>query len=214
MKLYRIKAKYRNRKGDTQLICSLHHSRFLDNNSYPESNDLNLNFRLEEKTKKTNFLSNSSISALGFVIDEKVKNLLSSMDLTEHRLYNTPVLIEEKEDNSFSWLHFKEDQNSILNNVDWNKSTFIKKNILLEEKNIRISSAEEFLRLSSEDHMISYEPEKLFFIDPSVLKNDMFILDGLYYGVIVSEKLKEKFEQEKITGVSFSEVSELFELGN
>ena len=210
MKLFRIEARERDRSGNTQLICSLQSSKLLDNASFPESDDLNLNFQLEEKAKRTNFLSNSSIAALGFVIDDKVETLLGSMNLSEHRIYATPVIEKGETLSNYRWLHFKEDENAILSTVDWNNSTFVKTNLFLKEGNVKIGSAEEYQRLSAEDHMITYEPECLSFKDKQILNKDMFTLGSLFYGVIVSERLKESLEKEKITGIRFTDISEMF----
>ena len=58
--------------------------------------------------------------------------------------------------------------------------------------------------------MITYEPECLSFKDKQILNKDMFTLGSLFYGVIVSERLKESLEKEKITGIRFTDISEMF----
>ncbi len=210
MKIFELKASLRDRWGNTQLSCSVFNGSLLHNENYPDNDDLKLNLIQEKWTKLTNFLSNSTISALGFILDDKAKQIIQAKNITEHRFYETPLEGKNGEQQSYYWLHFFENRSEILKNVDWTNSTFMKTEILKKHGEIKINSAEEYVKLSSENTMISYKPEKLSYINTTVLEKDMFTLGNLYHSVFISEKMKTELENAKISGITISEVSNLF----
>ena len=79
-----------------------------------------LRFDLEEKAKLTDVVSASNISARGFLINEKVKNIFESCKLPEHRYYDATINVNG-EIHKYYWLHLLYNDLSL---VDFPNSSF------------------------------------------------------------------------------------------
>lgn len=78
-------------------------------------------FILCKKAKVTDIISTATINARGFLVSEKLKNILSKFQLAEHCYYPAKLIHKKNIINNFFWLHFIKDNS---HDIDFEHSTF------------------------------------------------------------------------------------------
>ena len=63
-------------------------------------------FNLDKKAKLTDFISTALINAEGFIVNDRVKNVLDNFNLAPHRFYPAKLLHNNKFYTNYFWLHF------------------------------------------------------------------------------------------------------------
>lgn len=92
----------------------------LDNNNHP-SDIVEFEFELEKRAKLTDIISPSNIKAVGFLLNNKVKEIIEQYALGEHSFHESIVTFKGL-NYKYYWLHIIQND---LNNIDYNKSKFV-----------------------------------------------------------------------------------------
>jgi hypothetical protein len=120
----------------------------LTNAEFPDF-EPELIFELEEKAVLTDVVSPCNISAKGFLINSKVKNVFSQFNLMEHRYYPA-TLIVKGERHEYFWTHFKELEEYYLSKINFSKSAFYIGNLARrKEADLEIASVEDYYRIKN-----------------------------------------------------------------
>lgn len=178
----------------------------LNNKDFPDFEPEFL-FELEEKSKLTDVVSPSNISAIGFLVNQKVIDILSNFKLMEYRVYPATLVVNKKRLNYF-WLHFKENREFFISNIDYKNTTFYIRNMAFKKiEDIDINSYQEYLNIN-QSLAFGKDISVNNLIFNEVLNNekyDLFFINSIFLGIRISEKLKEKIIESEITGFNISE---------
>lgn len=179
----------------------------LTNEDFPDF-EPELIFELEEKAILTDVVSPSNISAKGFPINQKVKDILGHFNLMEHRYYPA-TLIEKGNKYDYYWLHFKDCEEKYLGEVDFKNSSFFVTNLAFTElEKITLESRDDFWNKKMNLPMKHIRVENLNLREH--LKNqklDLFYIAYIHSGYFISEKLYKAIQVNNITGVDLKEQS-------
>lgn len=157
---------------------------------------------LNPKAKETDFLDSGSLN-FGFVVSEKLKELLTGFNLPPHRFY--PIHVYDSH-NDYFWFHF---------------ITGIKNYLCLKETEVEIFDIFSFkildtLRFGSFDELMERKRKsileigkpmryKTITLNSNFPKYDLFEVIGAQNFTLISSNLKERLQQEKITGYEIIE---------
>ena len=171
----------------------------LNNNEFP-SLVPDLVFDLHKKAKLTDVISPSMISAIGLLINEKVKTILEGFNIIEHRYY--PAIVREKDISyNYYWMHLVKPD---LYGVDFKKSKFEITNLInMPEANIKINNWEHYLERLKTLSFKNIRAKKLV-IEPEAQK-DLLYFPYIYSYMLVSEDLALELATQKITGLEITE---------
>ena len=165
-------------------------------------------FVLHSKAKPTDFLS-TSLTSRGYIINEKVKNILQNFKLPLHAFYPIELRYKKQLVDKYYWLHVICDLTGI---VDYSASTFfIYKDYSYDLGVIKVSSKEELLQKRSvieeknKGHNVTIWAKSLRLIEK--VEYDFFKI-GIYdSNKYISQKLYDTFNQEKTTGITVKPLS-------
>lgn len=181
-----------------------HHSvRHIPRDNFPDFNpDLNF-FVITPKAKLTDVITVSGlISAKGFLINEKVKNILDRHNLISHKYYQAKLYYKNQA-LTYYWWHLVSD---LTNCIDYNQTSFaIKRLFKIEVDNLSIPNAEGLKKTRHEIGALkNLIPNTLVLHDAFDKNLDLFIIGGFNDEIFVSEKLKLELEQQNISGIEIS----------
>jgi hypothetical protein len=181
----------------------------LSNDDFPDF-EPELIFELEEKAKLTDVISPSNISAKGFLVNGKVKNLLSGFVLMEYKYFPATVIFR-KEKLEYYWLHFKENEHDFLANVNFKSSSFFIANLaFMRVDSISIQSYEDFIDKKANLSMKHILADKIALNNTLMAQNyDLFYISYINNNFFASESLKKAIADKNITGFSIIEQSVL-----
>lgn len=173
----------------------------LTNDEFPNF-ELDLIFELDRGAKLTDVISPSNISAKGFLINEKVKNIFDQFNIMEHQYYPATLIYKEKKLNYF-WLHFKEIEEEYLGNVDFINSKFYISNLSFTKiDDIEISSYVDFWNKKMNLSMKHIRAERIKLNSNFRNKcNDLFFISYVVSNYFCSHNLRDKIIDNKITGL-------------
>lgn len=159
-------------------------------------------FELEKKAKLTDFISPSNISANGFLINQKVKDLLSQFNLMEHRYYPATLIVKGNKLNYY-WLHFINCEEKYLGNIDYKNSTFEVTNLIYTKlQDIEIKSRDDFREKQMNLPMKHIRVSKLRLTEELAAENlDLFYIAYIHSYYWCSGKLCKAFQDNGITGI-------------
>lgn len=171
----------------------------LTNDEFPNEKPT-LIFGLHKKAKLTDVVSPSNISAIGLLINDKVKNILDDFNLMTHKYY--PAIVKELEfQYNYYWLHFVK---SDLLGVNFEESKFEITNLANKPlANIKINSWEHFVERDKNIGLKHIRAKKLI-IEPEARK-DLIYFPYIYSFMFVSEDLALELAAQKITGLEIAE---------
>jgi hypothetical protein len=167
-----------------------------------------LKLELKKKAILTDVLSDATINASGFLINEKLKNILESFKLIRHKFYLASVKAKA-ENFDFYWLHLSEPE--ITKSLDYQNSTFFRTEYTFREEPIELHSLEDYNKIKSQDNDASFGVE----LDKIVVSNsfdkelDMFTFLPFDSNIYISEKLKHALLKNNITGFRIEEATNL-----
>lgn len=174
-----------------------------------------LRFGLIEKAKLTDVVHASNISAVGFLINEKVKKILDQCLLPEHRYYDASLLDREGNILPYYWLHLISNDYQM---VDFAKSVFRKtprvvKNFLIKDDPIySVKNFEEYEKVhfgsSLEDDNVILDILKI----RNTMNYDMLHFRQFNSLVYISEKLATLLKKGKVTGIDIIEDPDVIEI--
>jgi hypothetical protein len=177
--------------------------RSISRDNFPEFNpDLNF-FVMTPKAKLTDVITVSGlISAKGFLINEKVKNILDKHNLVSHKYYQAKLYYKNQAF-TYYWWHVVSDLTPC---IDYNQTSFIIKRLFkIEVDNLTIPNAEGLKKTRYEIGALKNLIPNTLVLHETFDKNlDLFIIGGFNDEIFVSEKLKIELEQQKISGIEIS----------
>ena len=166
-------------------------------------------FKLSKKAILTDFLSNSAIGARGYLVSQKAKEILIEFNLMDYQFY--PVIIQtSKGELIYFWLHLT--QPDLIHEIDYRKSIFYETKWEFREDVIQINSYDDYLEKKKLDTKASFGAE----LDKTVVKEqfnkelDLFTFLPFDNNIYISEKLKNSFLVNNITGIDIEEASNLY----
>jgi len=177
----------------------------LTNDEFPDF-EPELIFELEEKAILTDAVSPSNISAKGFLINQKVKDILQHFNLMEHKYYPATLIIKGNRLEYF-WLHFKDNSDYFLSNIDYKKTRFHLCNLLFQKTDdVTIDSYKEYIEKKMPISYIS--ASKLTLNEVLIEKEyDLFYIRGMFLYPFVSSRLIEVLKAYNVTGFEFRKQS-------
>jgi len=104
--------------------------------------DREILFKLEPKAKLTDVLSQAAISAYGFLVNNKVKQILEGFNLMEHRYYKCLVKDQNGVVHEYYWLHLSDP--SLVLTIDYPKSKFFTLEYGFRDADINLTSYDEY----------------------------------------------------------------------
>lgn len=168
--------------------------------NFPEFDpDLNF-FVMTPKAKPTDVITVSGlISAKGFLINEKAKNILDKHKLVSHKYYVTKVYYKNQSF-PYYWWHVVSD---LTHCIDYNQTTFmIKRLFKVEVDNLTIDTGEDLKKKKHEIGTLKNMVPNTLVLNNAFDKTlDLFIIGGFNDEIFISEKMKLELEQQKISGV-------------
>jgi len=156
---------------------------------------------INSKAIPTNLLDKSPIGK-GLIIDRKLRDILLEFSIPAHRIHKIPA-IHRNIEVEYYWLSFV----SSIIHLDYEKSEF---EILNSSKfrvlgKLQLKSSDFYNRIYSS---LTFEENtrisKLVFKD-SFPKNDLINFEKIRTGEFISERLKNRLIEEKITGIKINE---------
>jgi hypothetical protein len=173
-------------------------------NSFPNF-EPKLIYELSKRAKLTDVLSQAAISAHGLLVGERFKIILQGFNLMKHKFY--PVTIQTKKGiEQYYWLHLVD--SSFINVINYNASKFYWTKSTFRKDVIKLTSFDEYQKLKKENGIlwgVSIDEIKLNESFDSNL--DLFSSIPFDMGIYVSDRLKKKIEEEKITGIQINEAT-------
>lgn len=170
-------------------------------NLYPEQAP-SLSATLEKGAKLTDILSQGSITGHGLLINDKVKNILGSFKVMEHKFYDCPVKDHNGNIHQYYWMALV--QPNLIELINFNKSKFYTTEAGFREDNISLESFEDYTKKKSKlpNHAWSIKAEIITLTSQNL---DFSVLPNLFIKILVSEGIKDIFLKEKISGIELKE---------
>jgi hypothetical protein len=184
----------------------------LKGSRFPEQTPNFNSFLLHSKAKLSDLISEGVTGGGGMVVSEKFKDILDSVNLVSHKYYPIKIIHKGIEHTNYFWLHIISD---LTEYVDYTKSKFfIYKNFAFDQGDIQILSKEDLIKkrldIKKEDSSLTIWSKQITFL-PSFDKNlDMFIVSLFDAKTYISDALKNKIEQEKITGIKITVANNIY----
>jgi hypothetical protein len=170
---------------------------------FPEQTPALVNIQLQKTAKLNDFVSVGGILR-SFFINERVEELLSESHLPPYRLY--PVTFEQKDKfvEGYKWFYF-----NLIDGkkwVDYEKSVFNLSSYEEEHgRKFPISSYGDMVDFANITNKFPFA-KKVVFTPEFDAELDIFGLKVIGGGCFISERLKKKFEEHKITGYRTREI--------
>lgn len=164
-----------------------------------------LKFQLKRKNgRMTDVLSTTAGPTTDFLISERLKNIIDRANIMRHQYFDA-LVINANDEYTYHWLHLS--QPELINGLDYKKSIFYQAEWGFDNKKpITIESYGHYESLKTKDNDGSFcvGLDKIVLADTFDRSLDMFFLLPFDSNVYVSEELKCKIEENKITGIEFS----------
>src|SRR5688572_2879645 len=169
--------------------------------------DLN-SFVLKPKAKLTDVISTGYASDKGFLLNDKVKLLLQRFTI-DKGIYYPATVIYKKQNLFYSFLYIA---SYLIEKeiITFSKSSFFEKKISEILKKMSFDSFDGMLTYGKKKNPVHVIEHEYLFLKKEVLEIDMFRIGYVDIKIIISERLKGEFEAQKITGVKFTKVENIF----
>jgi len=175
--------------------------------SFPEFSPNLDSFVLHRSAKPSDFLSNSIISSVGFLMSGKAKMIFECCKLTDHKFYQASVICKNNLINYF-WLHYICNVREFVIyeesefNVCMNFTTILGSIKILSEENLILK--EQTLKINNPGHTISILAKKII-LNSSFNKNiDLFKVGKFDIDLYISERLMNLINSNNLTGVEIT----------
>jgi len=169
-------------------------------------------FVLHSRAKLTDFLSNVFSSPQGFIISERVKNILQDFKLPLHDFYSIKLYHKKKTIDNYYWLHIICDLTNIVNYPE--SDFYIYKDYSYDLGNIRVFSKEDllekksYLKEKNKGHSITIWAKELKLTQK--VEYDFFDIGSFVENHYITEQLKNRLEKEKVNGIAIQSPSPKF----
>jgi hypothetical protein len=155
-------------------------------------------FELKKRAKLTDTLWSLSVHN-GFLINEKVKNIIENHNIMRHQYFDTKVYDKNDKEYQYYWLHLSEPD--LTKTIDFPKSLFCRKELLTRKEDIKLNSYEEYENICKQlDIISSVDVDKIALSDRFDKSLDMFYFLPLDNKIYISEKLKTALENANVAG--------------
>ena len=169
-------------------------------------------FELAPKAKLTDILSQAAISAHGFLLNQKVKDILSGFNLMPHRYYKCIVRDSKGINHDYYWLHISD--YSVLEKINYPDSKFHLRESGFREKDIELSSYEDYEKQKkSLGILYTIQADKIVFKEDFNSLLDLFVIPIFTNKIAGSNTVKEGILSHKITGILMKEYPVFLEKG-
>jgi hypothetical protein len=189
-----------NRKGP-HAYPNVHHNEFPD--FIP---DLDY-FELHKKAPLTDFVS-SGLSH-GFIVSQRVKDLLQDYKIVPHRFYPMRMKRGNEFFDHYYWMHIVSD---LSDYVDFQKTKFFVSDYLKKIGDIDISTKDEYLEVikkfmdDTKEGFKNVEASKVAMLTKFMdLHLDLFVISYFDNERNISQSLKDRLIKEKVTGIEIKE---------
>lgn len=159
--------------------------------SHFENSDI---IKIHHTSKLTDFISSAIITAHGFIVNERVKQIFESFSIINHRFYNIKIKYRNIINTDYYWFHMYWE--NALSFIDYEKSVFEIKRFSDSFGEIEIESESDLIFKKGQLRPKMITPKKLVLRNPG--KDIFYSPTGIE--VIISEVVLDKLEKEKITG--------------
>ena len=181
---------------------SIHAMDRLMNSEFPPFTPNLDSFLLKAKSKLTDIISTGFASSKGFLVNEKVKDLLKGFLIDRSMFYPASILYNKRRyEHYFLYIASYIIEDGLL---DFSRSLFVEKEIFEILGTRKFENYADMLKYSRKKDPIHELRLEKAFLKNEVLKFDMFRIGFGNNGIIVSERLKNIFETQKITGAKFT----------
>ena len=211
MKYYSVSNSAEKEIGRTypQLHCTTQiHAHALSSWEFPNFTP-RLIFDLEKSAKLTDVLSTGSISADGFLVNSKVRDILGDFNLMKHQYYMASVSLPKTgETLPYYWLHFS--QPELTKQINYENSTFYETEWTFRENLIKINSYEHYQELKSYDKKAKFgvNIDEIAVTEKFDKDLDVFIFLP-FSKLYISARLKNALEENKVIGLVYEEAPEV-----
>jgi hypothetical protein len=170
--------------------------------AFPESNP-DLRFHLAEGARLCDMMGQATISAHGFLISQKLKNILGTFNLVPHRFYPAPIESKGKT-YSYFWLHLV--WNDAEKHVDYKNSDFYVRRFSKNLGKIEVKHESDILeKRKALDIASRIDFEQIILTD---VPPEMFLLN-YFTDIYITEKLKAGLQKEELTGIQITKTGKL-----
>ena len=201
MKFWILKANWESKYAGKVLCLNQAVAHQLSAHSYPKNNPT-LKFELESRSKFSDFISPSSITATGLLINQKVKSILDKHNLPDHKYFEANIESSNgKQVETYYWLHIFNP--SSLDWINYKESVFFYTKYGFREGNITFNSFKES-RIKKEQlvgNMGTIEVEEIVLNSNFDKTLDLFNFEYFDHAIHISSRLKEALESENLTGL-------------
>jgi hypothetical protein len=157
-------------------------------------------FVLSSSAKLTDVISTGLITATGFIVSDKVKNIFNQFNLPAHKYYPTSILHKKVLHNNYFWLHFGEDN---INLIDFKKSSFALKHPLpffqKQVTAIKGLNLKEIIDMKSEHSPNELFPDNIKFVE--VVNKSMLFFSFLWDSIYINSQLRDSLVNGRVTGL-------------
>ncbi len=177
----------------------------LSNETFPQF-DPNLIFELDKRALLTDIVSHSNITAKGFLLNDKAKNIINQFNLIDHKFYPA-TLIVNGEILNYQWLHFKTDNDFLLGNINFTKSSFHLCDVTYTKiEDLDIHSFDDFQK-KQKGLFLQYISASKLIVNDSIInkKYDLLYFGHMFLNCFISQRLVEALRANNITGFDFKE---------
>ncbi len=155
-------------------------------------------FLLQKKAKLTDFVSKTN-PYFGFLLNEKVKNIMQNYKLLPYRFYNASIKEKEMFYNDFFLFHFISDLSEF---IDYTNTKFVVTDYIdiVEEFNTS-SKSELYSKWKSTSSLYEFKVYQYQFITDFEIEFDLFKVSFTDPKTYISHRLKTALEEANITGI-------------
>jgi hypothetical protein len=189
----------------------------LSDDHFPDHIPLFSDLILTDDSKESDFIEDmGAIGGTGYIVSNKIKDILAGFNLPPHRFYSLPYIRQANGkahkvmDYYFWWQILLED---VEGYIDYQQSEFKFKEVFTDKTTaVKVNSPEELKNEAANatpDRVFNYD--KLYLNEKYLNKSyDFFFFPYLSYHPFVTERLKEKFENDNVTGIYFEKRETVF----
>lgn len=195
----------RRTKNKGYHVDAYNSERKVSRDAFPEFNP-RYGLELHPKSITTDVLDKSTLP-FGYVVSERFKEILENHNLPPHRFYNIDVFGTS---DTFYWFH---SITNISKFIDFEKTEIevfnvIKQVVLETIKGLTFEKIKKMKRETVLKRGIALRFKSIA-LNNDFPNYDIFQIDGAQYFTLISEKLKQKLEEENITGIGLKEYSKI-----
>lgn len=158
---------------------------------------------VHERAKMTDMLSVAMLMGGGFVINERLKILFSNFNLCECQYFKCKLEHKKKIFDNYYYMHLISD---FRKEVDFSQSVFyLPLKGYGEEKEMIFEGYKDYERFLCEFSHSNYLKSKKLTMKSSLRELDMFVIGDFNKLIHISQKLRDKLVEAKITGLEINE---------